>query len=101
MYTKILLLVGVITLILLGCGDMATQENTNYRINRSIINFDTSMGVECIYFMNGNVGGVSCNWDKYNKLIEACHHTHNQKFPEFPDIEGRCEKLVAQAKAEI
>jgi hypothetical protein len=88
--TKKMLLASSITMILLGCGK-AEQKDIDTLISRSLIKFTESSGVECIFIQTG---GISCNWDKYNKLIEECQHEHYQKYPNIPDIEGRCEEVV-------
>ena len=90
---KKILLVSLITTILLGCGEVE-QKDIDAHINRSLISFTASSGVECIFIQTGQTGGISCNWDKYNKLIEECQHEHYQKYPDIPDIEGRCEGVV-------
>lgn len=81
-----MLLASSITTILLGCGE-AEQKDIDAHLNRSLIKFTESSGVECIFIPTG---GISCNWDKYNKLIEKCQ----QEYLNFPDIEGRCEEVV-------
>jgi hypothetical protein len=80
-------------LTLLGCRP-PEQNQVNSQVNYSISEFQTRSGVECIVYDRANRAGVSCNWGKYNKLIEKCEQDHLSKYPSFPDIKGRCEKVI-------
>ena len=51
------------TLFLVACG--GASHNTpsgGYEYH-----FTSSKGVECIFMLSGYGGGLSCNWQKYNK----------------------------------
>jgi hypothetical protein len=95
MYTRVVLIVGLVSLFLMGCGgDKRKQADIDADINHSIINFNASSGVQCILFASGTMGGVSCNWDKHNELIGKCEAMHNEKYPNFPDVKGRCLEVI-------
>ena len=85
--------IGLTAISILSCGS-ATQEQVNSNANHSIIDFQTKKGVECIIYASGNKAGITCNWDKYNKLILECIQEHENKYPDFPDLKGRCESNI-------
>jgi hypothetical protein len=83
-----------LTAILISSCSPATQGQVNSNVNHSILPFQTKKGVECLIYNSGNKAGVSCNWDKYNKLIEQCLEEHENKYPDFPDLKDRCESNI-------
>ena len=71
------------------------QQAVDRSINHGILKFTTAGGVECIHHSSGNKAGISCNWVKYNKLIQECRREHERQSV-FPDVDGRCEGVVAR-----
>lgn len=55
----------VLSVLLIGC-----DNSPNHHSDRGIAehSFISNEGLECIYILNDYKGGVSCNWEKFNKV---------------------------------
>jgi len=61
----------VLSLVLLcGCLDNKPLPRTDsYKQPRgNSYYFTTTKGLDCYYIDGGNDGGMSCNWEKFNKV---------------------------------
>jgi hypothetical protein len=92
---KKLILVSFTIVGLTACDAVRKKDHRNegYR-SHSITHRASEQGVECVIYKDYYAGGLSCNWDKYNKEIAKCADEHQLKYPEFPDVVERCENLL-------
>jgi hypothetical protein len=86
------LLMLVTALTLSSCGDTLSE----YDITK--VTLDS--GLECIQYRSGHRAGISCNWEKYNKAVEACLAKKNEPMYDkngneliFPPVKGECDNI--------
>lgn len=59
------LMIGLLLALLTACGLPVPKSDAEH-----LNHITTANGLECVVYHDGYRGGVSCNWDAYNKQHE-------------------------------
>lgn len=103
--SKKIKLLTAIAIIFAGssCSKNNSEITSPSKINNQHMQYVTlDSGLECVKHKAGYHGGMSCNWEKYNRAVDACLESNSKQstFYDkdgneviFPPVKGVCDRI--------